>query len=225
MRADPEIRSENEALKGQVMQLNARVAELTRQTNELGKLNGDLKDLCQVSRVIGADSGNRESISITATSLNGIKEDMYVLVNQGLVGQVARTGALGSQVKLITDPAFRIRVRITRFEKEFAASLLKGTVVAQGVGNGRMKVTLSLADLGLDANLKPLDPKIGSFVAEGDYVQIDDLECPSDLRGIPVGKVTSVVPLRDARLYAEIQIEPHTNLQRLGEVMVMMKER
>ena len=55
-------------------------------------------------------------------------------------------------------------------------------------------------------------------------VQVDDVECPT-LQGIQVGKVTHVVPLRDARLYAEIQIEPNTNLQTLGEVMVLTKER
>src|SRR5579885_1264083 len=52
-RADQEIRSENEMLKAEVMQLNARVAELTRQNNELGKLSGALKDMCQVTKVIG----------------------------------------------------------------------------------------------------------------------------------------------------------------------------
>ena len=224
-RADAEIRSENEALKAQVMLLNARVAELSRQANELGKLDGTLKDRCQVTRVIGADSGNRQSLSVAATSLNGIREDMYVLVNQGLVGQISRTGVLGSQVKLITDPAFRIRVRFQRFDKEFAMRLLNGTVVAQGIGNGRMKVTLPLADLGLDVNMKPLDPVVGPFVKEGDYVQIDDVECPSPLQNMQVGQVTHVVPLRDARLYAEIQIEPNTNLQTLSEVMVLTKER
>ena len=224
LRADAEIRSENEALKSEVMQLNARVAELTRQNNELGKLGG-LKDMCQVSRVIGSDSGNRESLSIAATSLSGVKEDMYVLVSEGLVGQIARTGTLGSQVRLITDPAFRIRVRFLRFEKEFPVRLLNGTVVAQGVGNGQMKVTLSLSDLGLDQNLKPLDPNLGPMVKEGDFAKIEDNECPSALQGVVVGKVAHLVQLRDARLYAEVQIEPATNLHRLGEVMVMTKER
>src|SRR5678815_4216859 len=45
------------------------------------------------------------------------------------------------------------------------------------------------------------------------------------LQGVKVGKVSHVVPLRDARLYAEIQIEPNTNLQTLNEVMVLTKER
>jgi cell shape-determining protein MreC len=224
-RADSEIRSENEALKSEMMELKARVAELSRQTNELGKLNGGLKDMCQVTRVIGADSGNRQSISIAATSFNGVKEDMYVLVSECLVGQVARAGTLGSQVRLTTDPAFRIRVGFIHFDKEFPVSPIKGTFIAQGVGNGMMKVTIPLAELGLDANLKPVDPVIGQFVKEGDYVHIDDRECPSALQGMKVGRVAHIVQLRDARLFAEIQLEPPTNLQRLGEVMVMTKER
>jgi cell shape-determining protein MreC len=224
-RADPEIRSENEMLRAEVMQLNTRVAELTRRANELGKLNGDLKDKCQVTRVIGSDSGNRDSISLAATSFNGVGEGMYVLVTEGLVGQIARAGSLGSQVKLITDPGFRIKVRFVRFDKEFPVHMAMGSVVVQGMGNGLMKVTLPLTDVGLDANLKPLDPIAGPLIKEGDYIHIDDNECPWDLQGLKVGKVVRVVQLQSARLYAEVQIEPVSNLQRLGEVMVMTKER
>jgi cell shape-determining protein MreC len=224
-RPDAEIRSENEALKAEVMQLKTHVAELTRQNNELGKLTGSLKEMCQVTRVVGSDSGNRDSLSISATSFNGIQPEMYVLVSEGLVGQVARSGALGSQVKLITDPSFRIRVHFMRFEKEFPMQLPLGTVVVQGIGKGQMKVTLPLADLGLDANLKPLDAAVGQLVKEGDYVTIEDRECPSAIQGLKVGRVSHVVQLRDARLYAEIQIEPYTDLQRLGEVMVMTREK
>src|SRR6476619_2299700 len=53
-RPDAEIRSENEALKAEVMQLKTHVAELTRQNNELGKLTGSLKEMCQVTRVVGS---------------------------------------------------------------------------------------------------------------------------------------------------------------------------
>jgi cell shape-determining protein MreC len=224
-RGDPEIRSENEMLRAEVMQLTARMAELRRRANELGKLSGDLKDMCQMTRVVGSDSGNRDSLSIAGTSFNGIREDMYVLVSEALVGQVARAGTLGSQVRLITDPGFRMKVRFIRFEKEFPVRLPLGSVVVQGIGKGQMKATLPLADIGLDPNLKPLDSAVGALVKEGDYIQIDDNECPADLQGLKVGKVTHVVQLRDARLYAEVQIEPVTNLQRLGEVMVMTKER
>jgi cell shape-determining protein MreC len=224
-RPDMEIRSENESLRGEVMRLNARVAELTRQQNELGKLSGNLKELCQVTKVIGADSGNRDSISISATSLDGIRDEMYVVVTDALVGQIARVGALGSQVRLITDPAFRVRVRFVRFEKEFAEQLPIGSVVVQGVGGGQMSARLKLADMGVDMNLKPLDPIAGPTVREGDYIQIDDNECPAAIQGLKVGKVLRVIQPRDARLFADIQIVPTMNLPRLSEVMVMTRER
>ena len=150
---------------------------------------------------------------------------MYVLYGDVLVGQVARAGVMGSQVRLITDPAFRIRVRFLHFDKEFPVQSSVGTVVVQGMGDGRMKATLSLADIGLDANLKPLDAKNGPNIREGDYIQIDDNECASALQGLKVGKVVRIQQLREGRLFAEVQIEPSTNLQRLPEVMVMTKER
>ncbi|HEY8749836.1 MAG TPA: rod shape-determining protein MreC [Tepidisphaeraceae bacterium] len=225
-RLDPEVRAENEALRGEVMRLNARVAELNRQQNELGKLTGALRELCKVTKVIGFDSGNRDSISISGTSFDGIKQDMYVVINGGLVGQVARVGSLGSQVKLVTDPAFGVRVKFLRFDKEFLMQLPIAAVVVQGIGAGRMSVTqLSLANIGLDANLKPLDAVAGPIVKEGDYVQIDDNECPAPLQGLKVGRVVKIGSRRGARLYADIQIEPITNLQRLPEVMVMTRER
>jgi cell shape-determining protein MreC len=205
------------------MRLNARVVELLRQQGELGKLSEGLRNLCKVIKVIGSDSGNRDSISITGSSFDGIKEDMYVVINEGLVGQVARVGAMGSQVKLVTDPGFRVRVHFTRFEKEFP--LRVGSVVVQGAGNGRMTAMLSLADIGLDANSKPLDPVAGASVREGDYIQIDDSECPAAIQGLKVGRVLQIAPRRGARLYADIQIEPVAKFGRLPEVMVMTRER
>jgi len=222
-RADPEIREENEQLRAEVLQLNARVKELARRDRELAKV-GVLKDRCLLTRVIGGDSGGRDSIGIAAGSLDGLKPDMYVLTSEGIVGRIDRTGYGGSQVKLATDPGFRVIIEFRRFEKQFLINLKLKPVVVQGIGNGRMAVrALSLADLGLDAGGKPLDPVAGPGVQEGDYVVIHDPDSPSVLDAYPIGKVTAVVPRSDARLYAEIQIRPMADLQKVTEVMVLNK--
>lgn len=224
-RPDAEIRDENEQLRGEVLRLNARVRELTRRDNELEKVGEDLKDRCVLTRVIGGDGSTRDSISIAASSLNGVKPDMYVLTGDGIVGRIDRAGFGGSQVRLVTDPGFRVIVEFSHFEKQFPMALPLKPVVAQGIGNGRMAVRgLALADLGLDPAGKPLDAKIGPAVKEGDYVVIRDDYSPRLLQGRTIGKVVSVAPRPDARLFAEILIRPVSDLQKLSEVMVLNKE-
>ena len=225
-RAAKDIREENVELRAEVDALSTQLEEMYRQNAELGKL-GSVKDLCRLVKVIGADSGTRDSLAISGTSLDGLKEDMYVLYPGGVVGQVQRVGVGGAQVRLVTDPAFRIRVRFVRYTStnndthfEFLGTPI---VLAEGAGNGTLVVRgLMLSDIGYDSNGKPAhgsDP-----LREGDYALLYDRDCPRRLQGEPIGRVIRISLRADARGFAEIRLQPGTSLKKLREVMVMTRE-
>ena len=224
-RPDMDIRAENERLRVDNAWLHAQLAELSRKDQELGKL-GTLKDRCVLTKVIGGDAGSRESIQITGTSLEGMRQDMYVLTSEGLVGQIARIWIGGAQVRLVSDPGFRIRCRFWRFESGEMRPLAIPPVLVQGTGRGELRVLsqLPLAAIGLDANLQTVKNSDSPTLAENDYLIVDDGDCPP-LKGVKIGRVMQIDRRRDARLFADVLVRPITNLKRLSEVMVMTREQ
>jgi hypothetical protein len=57
----------------------------------------------------------------------------------------------------------------------------------------------------------------------GDWAVVADRELPLALQGQRVADVVKVQSMRNAPLFAEIRLEPSTNLRMLREVMVMTK--
>jgi cell shape-determining protein MreC len=224
-RPDMDIRAENDHLRADNAWLHAQLAELLRKDQELSKL-GSLKDRCAITKVIGGDGGTRESIQIAGTTWGGFKPDMYVLSSDGLVGQIARIWVGGGQVRLVSDPSFRIRCRFWRFESGEMRPLAIPPVLVQGKGDGLLRVLsqLPLAAIGLDTNLHAIRNADGPTLAENDYVIVDDGDCPP-LKGVKIGRVAQIDRRRDARLFAEVSVRPTTNLKRLSEVMVMTREQ
>jgi cell shape-determining protein MreC len=226
-RAAQEIRRENQQLRGDVASLQTQLDEIYRRNAELDKL-GSVKNVCRLVKVIGSDAGMRESLAIDGSTLQGLANEMYVLYPGGLVGQIQRAGVAGAQVRLITDPAFRLRVRFVRFatvngRTEFER-LGMPAVLAEGFGNGSLVVRgLTLSDIGCDEKGKPNGK--GETLREGsDYAVLYDSDSPRRLQGQTIGRVVGIGPRTDARGYAEIRLAPNTNLKRLREVMVMTKE-
>jgi cell shape-determining protein MreC len=221
-RPDMDIRDENERLRNDNAWLHAQLAELSRKDQELSKL-GSLKDRCAITKVVGADAGTRDSIQISGSTLDGLRQDMYVLTGEGLVGQIARIWIGGAQVRLVSDPGFRIRCRFWRFELGEMHPLAIPPVLVQGMGDGKLAVrSLPLTEVGLDSSLSPI--KNSPALAENDYLVVDDSECPP-LKGVKIGRVVEIVRRRDARLFADVRVHPTMNLKRLSEVMVMTKEQ
>jgi cell shape-determining protein MreC len=179
---------------------------------------------------VGGDSGTRDSLAISGSTLQGIKDEQYVLYPGGLVGQVQRAGVGGAQVRLATDPGFRIRIRFARFTTSKGQTTFEplGTpaVVAEGMGDGTLAIRgLSLSAIGYDANGRPAGTA-GESLREGtDYALLFDGDCPRVLQGETIGRVVRIAARTDARLFAEIRIRPNETLSRLREVMVMTKEK
>lgn len=224
-RPDMDIRAENDRLRTDNAWLHAQLAELSRKDQELGKL-GTLKDRCVITKVIGTDAGTRESIQISGSTVDGLRQEMYVLTSEGLVGQIARIWIGGAQVRLVSDPGFRIRCRFWRFESGEMRPLAIPPVLVQGKGAGEMRVLsqLPLSSIGLDVNLREIKNADSPTLAENDYVIVDDGDCPP-LKGVKIGRVNQIGRSRDARLFADVQVKPIANLKRLSEVMVMTKEQ
>jgi hypothetical protein len=120
---------------------------------------------------------------------------------------------------LITDHGFRVRVVFARFVKTpdgKADFVLIATppVLAEGDGHGAMWIH----------NLPWQAAKDAELLA-GDWVVINDEDWSQMLQRYRVGRVTSVEQWSKGPGFAEIRIEPGTNLLLLRDVMVMTRER
>src|SRR5688572_30853486 len=113
-----DVKLENAELRTLVHNLAGQLAEVQRMNGEMEKL-GDLRPFCSRFRVVGSDPApNRESLTIPATTSDGVTPRMPVLYPFGLVGRIDRVNALGSQVQLITDPNFRATARFAGPKRE-----------------------------------------------------------------------------------------------------------
>lgn len=227
-RADLSVKLENEQLRAEVALLQTQLNEMNRREAELSKL-GSARKYCSLFKVVGGDSGPRDSLAIAASTFQGVRDNQFVLYPGGIVGQIQRAGAAGAQVHLVTDPGSKIQVRFGRFAVANGRPTfvpLGLPVVAEGIGNGLLAVrAISLEDIGYDARGKPLDKSAETLHDGTDYAVVFDSDLPQVLQGEIVGRVVSIAPRADARLFAEIQIRPTESLTKLREVMVMTKDR
>ena len=225
-RAITDIRQENRYLRATVAMLQSQLEEMNWRDSELAKL-GKAKDVSQWAKVIAVDSGTHDSIYLAASTIDGVRQDMYVLCPDGLVGRIQQSGVGGSQVQLITDRGFRIRVRFAKYGmhqgKPQYQPLGVPITVAEGAGEGVIVVPgLKLSDIGVDSSNSSSSGE--KLLQEGDYVQVWDSDCPQRLQGFVLGRISRIEPRPDARLFAQIRILPTVNLKKLREVMVMTKE-
>jgi rod shape-determining protein MreC len=166
-----ELEAENEALRISLSQ-SEDAAGRSKQFDALMKTAGIAGYKVVAAQVIATESasGLARVISIDVGTADGVREDMTVMTGDGLVGRVTRSMRASSTVLLLTDPTFRIGVRL-------AGSDILG--VASGRGSG----TLDLQLLDPQATLRVGD----LLLARGSYASRPFVP------GLPVGRVTSVV--------------------------------
>ena len=210
-----DLEAENEALRVQVEQLEgeaARNADVAAQYDELvsqvdipwvGALSTATARVVQqppssFSHVIGIDKGSDA----------GIRVGMPVVVGDGaglggLVGRVVDVGDGQASVQLVTDPDFRVGVRLVTSQRF-------GTASGQGAGR----------DLRIDTGIEPGEPdadlpSLEILTTSG----IDDRS--SFPASVPVGKVTRTRPANGG-LTLEIFAEPLADLDQLSFVSVLL---
>ncbi len=215
-RADNEIRSENDKLKFELAYISRQFHDLQEREQERSRI-GSLKDLCTPFAVVGGDPGPRESLQIRASTLEGLRDKMFVLYGAGgIAGQIQRAGFGGAQVRLITDTGFRERAGFARVETDAKQSRIVPVVATQalveGIGRNRMII-------------RNLTYEETSKIQVGDLVVLDEPDWPAYLKGRYLGHVTAKGKRADAPQFGEIRIEPRESLLRLQEVMVITKDR
>lgn len=153
------------------------------------------------ARLVGGRVANTDAtVDIDKGSGAGIREGMAAITSGGLVGSVERAAPRRSTIRLLTDPGFRIGVRVDE--------ALLGVTTGQGAGEPL------LVDLSVD----PTHP-----IEEGMVITTSGLERSLFPAGIPIGRVASVSTDEDG-LTLHLRVAPLADLDALGFINVMLWE-
>lgn len=195
------VKKENSMLKERMNQLLQELQELkeARLENErLKKILGfvEKENVKYLSaRIIGITQDQGLQVLMVNRGRNdGVREQDAVVVPEGVVGRIFRTGGNTSFVMLITDPRSNVDVQ---FERTRVRAILHGTgstCEAEFVKNDEDVVK---DDIIVTSGLGGVFPK-----------------------GIPVGVVKNV-ETDSSRMFKKIIIEPIVNLDALDEVLIV----
>jgi len=201
--------TENDALKQRVQELEVEV----QQKKELAKENESLKSLLELkteakykilpAQIIGRDPSLWfDSAIINRGSLDGVKLNMPIVNNGGLIGRVIAVSPITAQINLVTK------------EKSGLGGVIGelGTSNALGVvsGNGKREM--------LEMGYIPgtIEVQVGEMV----YTTGQDGIYPA---GLKIGEVSEVHP-GSATVTQQIFIKPSARLYSMEEVAVLLYE-
>jgi rod shape-determining protein MreC len=197
------VRQQNKDLQQQLARVRieeAAIAEDALQGHRLQALLGFRESYVGstvAAQVIGA-SGSEQShiLTIDKGSSDGLKPDMAVITQDGVVGKLRDVFANTAQVLEINDQSSGAGVVLasTRIR-----AILRGTLT------GRVQIGNLLAD-------SRIQPGEQVLTSGGDQVYP---------RGLPVGVVESIAPDPDHQPYTAIRVKPAVNLDRVEEVLVI----
>lgn len=201
-------------------QSKKKIAELSKQVDELkakqiidedtlGQLN-QLKNVLDLAgrggykvvsaRVInrGSTESFKETLTIDVGSSDGISRNMTVISESGLVGVVKSVGSNSSIVLLMSDPTFKIGVRI-------AGTQSIGVVSGQGGSTYLLQLLDATGEI-----------KVGdTLVARGSQ------DGRPFVPGVPVGTVTTVQS-NASSITQNADVNSTTNLEKLSIVAVVI---
>ena len=179
----------NADTKGQLAQLKS-VLDLA------GRGNFKVASARVIAR--GSASSFSQTITIDAGSSSGIRTDMTVISQNGLVGVVKSTTSSSAIVLLLSDPSFRVGVRIARSQS---------VGVLSGLGSTSYSLVL-------------LDPL--GVIKTGDILLTNGSDGNKPfIPGVPVGVVVSV-DNSDGSLTQTATVDSYANLNDLGVVSVVL---
>jgi rod shape-determining protein MreC len=189
----------NKQLKSQLA-LNAETKGEITQLKSVLDLAGRGNYKVVAARVIarGSASSFSQTITLDAGSSSGIRPNMTVISQNGLVGVVKSTTAASAIVLLTSDPSFRVGVKIARSQ---------GVGVLSGLGSS----TYSLVLLDPSGNIKTGDILLTNG-SDGNRPFVP---------GVPVGVVVGVDD-SSASLTQTGTVVSYANLNDLGVVAVIL---
>jgi len=200
---------ENEKLKQQVEELQLKVASNEGLATENDRLKAllNLKEQSKITvlpaRIIGRDpSFWFDSVIVNQGSLNGVKLNMPVVANGGLVGRITAVGPLTSQVDLVT----RDKSGLGAVIGEISSSNALGVVI----GSSKRDVL----------EMKYVSGSTDVQVGQAVFTTGQDGIYPA---GIKVGEIVQINS-GSATTPHQIFIEPAANLDAIQEVGVLLYE-
>lgn len=200
------IKSENEDLKAANAKLKSQLVISKDIKGQLDKLKNTLNLAGRggfkvvSARVIGQGSASTfsQTITIDAGTSDGVNKDMTVIGESGLVGVVKSATATSAIVLLMSDPTFKIGVRIAGSQEVGVLS-----------GNGTSRYTLQLLD------------SAGSIKENDVLLSLGSDNNRPYVPGIPVGYVKSVDE-SNRTLVKTATVGSYSKLTSLGIVSVIV---
>lgn len=203
-----ELAAENEALKEQLNDLQARNSNLVQDEEEAERLRA-LYNLDQEyseyekigAQVIGKDAGNWYStFIINRGSEDGVEVDMNVIANGGLAGIVTETGQHWATVRSIIDDSSNVSATVTSISQ-----------------NCMVTGDLEMMDEGKIRFIQLMDKE--DKVQEGDKVVTSNVS-NKFLKGILIGYISDVT-VDSSNLTKNGTIIPAVNFDDIQEVLVI----
>jgi len=194
-----ELEKEVDLLKSQKV-LDEDVVGQLNQLKQVLDLAGRGDYRVVAARVInrGSTATFKQTITIDAGSSDGISKNMTVISEAGLVGVVKSVASNSSIVLLMSDPTFKIGVRI-------AGTQSIGVVSGQGGNKYLLQLLDATGEIKVGDNLVARGSQNGSpFVP-----------------GVPVGTVSSVQS-NASSITQNADVEGVSNLERIGVVAVVI---
>jgi rod shape-determining protein MreC len=194
-----ELEKEVDPLKSQKV-LDEDVVGQLNQLKQVLDLAGRGEYKVVAARVInrGSTATFKQTITIDAGSSDGISKNMTVISEAGLVGVVKSVTSNSSIVLLMSDPTFKIGVRI-------AGTQSIGVVSGQGGNKYLLQLLDATGEIKVGDNLVARGSQNGSpFVP-----------------GVPVGTVSSVQS-NASSITQNADVEGASNLERIGVVAVVV---
>ena len=194
-RENEQLKSENDALKLQITQLQAKAAEADRLAALLKFRQTNVNVPMVAARVIGggADSAS-QTIYLDRGERDGIKKNMGVITADGVVGKVIESYKDTSQVLLLTDK-----------ESGVGAMLAESGIQKPVGGTGESMLVMKYVP-------NEDDVSAGQRVVTSGMDRI----FPRDL---PVGTIAEI---KAGNPFKVIRVKPAASLERLQEVFVLL---
>ena len=193
------LRRENQQLKFLQMQTSATM----RENNQLRSAIGWQKQTpwkLKLANVVLRDPANWwRTAQIDLGSRDGLRENLPVLTNDGLIGRVSSVGHTRSQIILIGDPNCRVSARVENPTHDIGVL---------GAGGPLDDSLVGLSYLSSGANLKSGQLVVTS--GEGGIFPA----------GIPIGQIVDAQQV-EFGLYTEARVKLNANLGALEEVWVL----
>lgn len=194
------LRAENQELKTQLLALSLHKSRGER-LERLLELRSELVAETAAARVVAIESSPQFRVLRVRLDRGGaeVKPGMPVLSPAGVVGRIARTVGVYSDVQLLVDPRSSIDVVLQR---NGSRGVLKGIA-----GEDRYRCRIE-------------------YVDRQDEVKVGDVVLTSGLGGtfprdLPVGTVVKV-DKKSYGLYQDVEVEPAVTFGKLREVLIVL---